>query len=236
MPTLSACFFRKAAPSWPLLPILTRSAVYPAGIILPSTLITEQRMSFGNGKGKRVSKEVLAQKNKEKNAPFLREVLRGFYMKTHPDKLAAFPEAREINEKSFQELNNFLSQLKSRPFQEQMQAGEEVDKSSVFPPAQTLNLRFYILQDVNNVSQVVPQSFMLRTTGGNCKHVVQTSLSAFFGRCGLSDVFKWDDVYWNQNFIDPEVDALLTPEFMAQKKEERKKKEHMEEWAANQRS
>jgi hypothetical protein len=32
----------------------------------------------------------------------------------------------------------------------------------------------------------------LRTTGGDCKHLVKKSLGTFFAECGLPDQFDWD--------------------------------------------
>jgi hypothetical protein len=145
--------------------------------------------SLKKGKNKfKKAAELKRAKARQKNAPLLKDVLRKFVMKVHPDRLVAHPEARAVNESSMQEFNNFITALKSRPIQESMQREnyEEVDRSTIYPKAMVAKMRFYVLAaDGKTVS---PQTLLLRTTGGMCAGPVHDTLSAFFAQCGLADV------------------------------------------------
>ena len=62
------------------------------------------------------------------------------------------------------------------------------------PPAAVRTLRFHV-QDTGGGVRVVQQ--VLRTTGGDCRKVVASSLSDLFGKLGLPRAFRWGEGAWD---------------------------------------
>lgn len=129
-------------------------------------------------------------KNKYKHKPsaddpYLKDVLRQFYKKVHPDLFGRYPELKESNEVNLQALMSLLDYMKSN--------------NSEFVPVKTEKLHFFVRTDKADHFMKVP--ITIRTTGNNCHHVVAESLSKLFTRCGLPSSFQWGDNYWDKKII-----------------------------------
>jgi hypothetical protein len=61
------------------------------------------------------------------------------------------------------------------------------------PPAGVRSLRFH-MHTSDGQTRAVTQ--VLRTTGGDCRRVVERSLSELFAQCGLPRAFRWADGDW----------------------------------------
>lgn len=125
-------------------------------------------------------------------APQLREVMRELQKQVHPDKFTMHPEAQAANQESLAVLQGFLSSVKKLQ-------GE-------YPPAGVHRLKFHIRGQNNELRQV---GTVLKTTGGDCRKLVEVSLSNLFATCGLSPIFRWDPGYWEMSEVD---DGLLKPD------------------------
>lgn len=116
----------------------------------------------------------------------LKDVLRQFLKRVHPDVFGQFPELRAKNEASMQKLMEVLAAAKS---------GEHDDQV----PAMKYDMEFFVRTDKPNAFKRVPLS--IRTTANDCKHVVGHSLSQLFGHCGLPTTFHWGDEYWDRKIV-----------------------------------
>ncbi|KAK3260137.1 hypothetical protein CYMTET_30892 [Cymbomonas tetramitiformis] len=125
-------------------------------------------------------------------APRLREVMRELQKQVHPDKFTMHPEAQAVNQESLSVLQGFLSSVKKLQ-------GE-------YPPAGVHRLKFHIRGRNDELRQV---GTVLKTTGGDCRKLVEVSLSGLFTHCGLSPIFRWDPGYWEMSEVD---DGLLKPD------------------------
>ena len=61
------------------------------------------------------------------------------------------------------------------------------------PPAAVRTLRFYLHTRSGGLRQV---AVLLRTTGGDCRRVVERSLADLFAQCGLPRAFRWGEGAW----------------------------------------
>lgn len=113
--------------------------------------------------------------------PELKSTLRKLYMKTHPDLFGQFPEQQRTNENSYKELLGVLDTIQAA--------------KNGFPPARKLVLPFY-LREKSETQEFRMATLKLRTTGGNCKALVEEALGDFFQDCGLKPGFKWPASSW----------------------------------------
>lgn len=125
-------------------------------------------------------------KNPSPKAPYLKDVLRQFQMKVHPDFFGKFPELQEKNNENLQVLMGVLSSVKS---------GE---KSELVEP-QKHDLEFFLRTDQEDHFKRVPLKLDLK--GGNSKHVLGRQLSALFKHAGLPTEFQWGEEYWNIKLV-----------------------------------
>lgn len=146
-----------------------------------SVLCPQQAVaSFGTTK-----KQPRARKFKMKpkpSDPMLKDVLRQFYKKVHPDLFGRFPELRAKNEEALQTLTGVLEMAKSS------------NKEYVEPVNH--DLEFFLRGDKPDEFLRVPIS--IRTTGNNCRHVLAEGLSTIFRHAGLPERFNWGTEYWEK--------------------------------------
>lgn len=109
--------------------------------------------------------------------PELKETLKRLFMKIHPDLFHREEEIRRTNDASFQALQEFLQGIRA------------IDLSEGYPPPRTQRLDFF-LRDAAANNGYRRVALVLRTTGGDCRSVVQRSLCSFFAECGLSAEFE----------------------------------------------
>jgi hypothetical protein len=64
--------------------------------------------------------------------------------------------------------------------------------SEAYPPAQTLDLPFYIRAE-DEFRQI---SLRLELNGGDCADLIESELGAFFGQLGLATEFNWSIYTW----------------------------------------
>ena len=115
-------------------------------------------------------------------APPLSKVMRMFVARVHPDKFGAYPKEQQVNEQSLSELTGFLSNV-SNPEER-------------FAPAQKISMEFYI-HGSDDGSPLNKIDFKLRTTGGDCKRLVQRQLTELFQTAGVPKPdFTWDEKFW----------------------------------------
>lgn len=119
-------------------------------------------------------------------APPLSKVMRLFVARVHPDKFGAYPKEQQVNEQSLSELTGFLSNV-SNPEER-------------FAPAQKISMEFYIYGSDDGGGGGNPLNkidFKLRTTGGDCKRLVQRQLTELFQTAGVPKPdFTWDEKFW----------------------------------------
>jgi len=110
----------------------------------------------------------------------LRATMRRLAFLVHPDRFSALPAAAAQNADSLTLLNGLLATVqKSR---------------DSHPPAAVRTLRFTLLAADGSTREV--QS-VLRTTGGDCRRVVERALGDLFEQCGLPRAFRWSDGDWD---------------------------------------
>jgi len=115
--------------------------------------------------------------------PPLQHTLRKFYLKVHPDLFTHYPTQKHVNQESFSRFQAFLDDVR--------------DKNTAPPRAGLHAYRFYLKTKDDGLFQEV--ALELRTTGGDCRNVVQRSLEGFFKQCGLPEKFIWAEGDWNYN-------------------------------------
>lgn len=119
----------------------------------------------------------------EDSDPALKDVMRKFMIRIHPDLFSRFPDLQRENEQSLQALLEVLGQAKTGTYEDHL-------------PVVKKTLVFYVRTDTENHFKKVRCD--LRTTGNNCQHVVAKSLSELFSHCGLPTRFRWGDEYWGR--------------------------------------
>jgi len=122
--------------------------------------------------------------------PLFKDVFRKFMTKVHPDLFSKFPELREQNESSTQQLQEILGQAKSGQHETEM-------------PVTRRDLVFFVRTDSADHYRRIP--FELRTTGSNCRHVLGRAMGQLFGQCGLPAEFRWGPEYWERTVYRPET-------------------------------
>lgn len=128
--------------------------------------------------------------------------MKKFYIRTHPDLFENHPEKKEVNERSLQQLNEILNQLK--------------DDSEGYPPQQHLILPFYC-RVVGSDDEFEEKSMRLSTTGGSCRTSVGKFIGNFFGELGFEKEFSWGKNFWKT----PLLEEVLQEEEAEKKAEER---------------
>ena len=98
----------------------------------------------------------------------------------HPDRFPGKLAAQaEVNAVSLAALQGLLSTVQK-------------SKDS-HPPAQIQRLAFHVHASNGGTRRV---EVLLKTTGGNCKAVVERSLAGLFGQLGLPPAFRWGSGDW----------------------------------------
>eukprot|EP00753_Platysulcus_tardus_P007283 PLAT15031.1.p1 GENE.PLAT15031.1~~PLAT15031.1.p1 ORF type:complete len:185 (+),score=53.56 PLAT15031.1:31-585(+) len=122
--------------------------------------------------------------------PQFSRVWKQFSKKVHPDLFRAHETAGDQNADSFQVLQSVLNDIKALSISD----GQD---DAAYPAAATHNLHFYLWPPVGDPPQFQQVKAVVRTTGGDCRSIVQSDLSALFRAAGL-DVpsFEWDKRYW----------------------------------------
>eukprot|EP00298_Acanthocystis_sp_HF-20_P004277 c14620_g1_i1.p1 GENE.c14620_g1_i1~~c14620_g1_i1.p1 ORF type:complete len:213 (-),score=57.90 c14620_g1_i1:28-666(-) len=116
--------------------------------------------------------------------PLLSEVIRNFVRLVHPDRFANYPELHDVNQRSLMALNEFIQHIKTK-----------VDDDHRYPAAAHQELTFYVTTEQG----IRKLPVVLKTTGGNCQHVIKSTFQSMFARCGLPDDFEWDEAFWKEN-------------------------------------
>lgn len=98
----------------------------------------------------------------------------------HPDRFPDAPDARDANAVSLSYLQGLLSTVQRA--------------RDVHPPAAVQRLTFHLREGDPQRIRVVQH--VVRTTGGDCRAVVQRSLSELFSKCGLPAEFRWGTGDW----------------------------------------
>ena len=132
-------------------------------------------------------------------------MLKRFYLKVHPDKFAQYPAISESNNESFQKLQSFFEEL------------AEAVKGKRFPVSRAHSLVFYIWTTKGELVEsgiTIPKAIankpasqkvmrrlhtLLRTSGGDCKHMVQKTLAELFRKAGINDSWVWEENYWKHH-------------------------------------
>lgn len=112
--------------------------------------------------------------------PPLQQTLRKFYLRVHPDLFTHHPTQKHVNQESFSRFQAFLDEVR--------------DQTTAPPRAGLHAYRFYLKTKEEGKFQEV--ALELRTTGGDCRNVVQRSLEGFFKQCGLPERFTWAESDW----------------------------------------
>jgi hypothetical protein len=136
-------------------------------------------------------------------------VLKKFFLKVHPDRYAQYPEISKTNNESFQSLQSFLQHISS------------VTENGA-PPAKCQQLIFYTWAPqqqhhhhhqknshhvLTDPAQPEPAPKLrriavnLRTSGGDCRHLVYKTLTDMFGQADLATEFSWGDAYWSDGKV-----------------------------------
>ena len=99
------------------------------------------------------------------------------YLSTSRQAPRNHPDEADHNDVSFRELNALMSSLK---------------KTAEFHPAVRKTITFHLQQD----DELVQVPLRLRTSGGECRHSITTSLEDFFAKCGFGSQFTWPKEYF----------------------------------------
>jgi hypothetical protein len=111
--------------------------------------------------------------------PQLRETMRRLAFLVHPDRFAGQPAAAEENAASLAALQGLLSTVQKQ--------------KDGHPPAAIHRLGFHVHAAEGGTRRV---SATLKTTGGNCKAVVERGLGELFSKLGLPPSFRWAAGDW----------------------------------------
>ena len=126
-------------------------------------------------------------------------------LQVHPDLFAQHPEQQECNDASFQRLMVREGRCCSVPFSHithlldssLLEQGffDSIKKNSeAYPPAQTLQLPFYVREQGGDGFRKL--SLRLDLNGGDCAGTVESDLGAFFEELGLESEFDWGVYTW----------------------------------------
>eukprot|EP00461_Guttulinopsis_vulgaris_P000657 UN00657 len=108
--------------------------------------------------------------------------MRHLYKKIHPDLMMAYPQQREVNDKSLSVLQAFLSALK------------DSDGNEKYPVLRNASIPFYLRTSTPGHFQHV--ELLLHSEATLNKKLIEQQLSGFFKTVGVGGVFKWDDEYF----------------------------------------
>jgi len=111
--------------------------------------------------------------------PELRETMRKLAFLVHPDRFSGAPAAAEENATSLAALQGLLSTVQK--------------SKDGHPPAAVQRLRFHLHAAEGGTRRV---EAVLRTTGGDCRGVVERGLGELFGKLGLAPAFRWGAGDW----------------------------------------
>ena len=116
--------------------------------------------------------------SKKPKKPLLKEVMRKFYIRIHPDLFQRYPIVAKTNEESFSSLMEFFNTL----------------KEGALPEKQTLDLPFFMRTKIEGKFDEV--YLTISTSGGVCHNKVKKDLSAFFkGMNGFIALFDHSNFY-----------------------------------------
>ncbi|KNC83004.1 hypothetical protein SARC_04727 [Sphaeroforma arctica JP610] len=97
-----------------------------------------------------------------------------------------FPKQKKQNETSLQKLLSFIDEIKS---------------TDSFPSRQTLLLTFEIPRGRSGAFKTI--NLKIRTSGGDCRRVVEDSILQCFNECDLNiKKLTWHEKYWNPKLPD----------------------------------
>jgi hypothetical protein len=125
------------------------------------------------------SKRQFKPKAAEPDVPELRATMRKLAFLVHPDRFSKLPAAAEENAVSLAALQGLLTTVQKQ--------------KDGHPPASIQRLRFHVYE---SGSQTRTVELLLKTTGGDCRSVVQRSLGQLFSSVGLPPNFRWGTGDW----------------------------------------
>ena len=138
--------------------------------------------SFGRGI-RRFAKRAKAGRSSDSpladELPELRTTMRRLAFLVHPDRFPDTPDAAAVNASSLSYLQGLLSTVQKA--------------RDSHPPASVQRLKFHLRDGEQRVRLV---EHTVRTTGGDCRAVVQRSLGELFTKCGLPADFRWGTGDW----------------------------------------
>lgn len=120
-------------------------------------------------------------------------LLRQFYKLSHPDLLrASNSQLADINDQSWQTLNNVLSTIKT---------------VNTYPPRMKRSIPFYI-RSKDAESGYKPIILTISTGGGDCKKQFGATMRKFFVDAGISKdgMFSWGKEYFPTEVYGKKVD------------------------------
>mmetsp|Transcript_55165 Transcript_55165/g.108959 ORF Transcript_55165/g.108959 Transcript_55165/m.108959 type:complete len:175 (+) Transcript_55165:56-580(+) len=126
--------------------------------------------------------------------PKFAELLRKFYKLTHPDLLrASSPELADINDQSWQTLNNVLSTIKT---------------VNAYPPRMKQSIPFHMRSQESD-SGYKPVVLTISTGGGDCKKQFGVTMKNFFKASGISPDGNF---IWGKEYFPTEVYGKIEEE------------------------
>lgn len=153
---------------------------------LKKTVITNLHLqSFGTKSKKRVHYSKIQSIIDNDAIIDFKTLMRKFYIKAHPDLLKSTNlEASEVNDRSFQELNNVISTIKG---------------NVEYPPMMNRFIPFYIFSE--DRIAITMHKLNLKTAGGDSRKQLMKCFSGFFQAIGL--LGSNEDFRWNEEFFPP---------------------------------
>lgn len=163
------------------------------GVSCQPSIMTSQAMSTARQRGGRKRAGLAPRWRHQADGdggahPLLQQTLRKFYLRVHPDLFTHYPKQKDVNQESFSRFQAFLDDVR--------------DKDTAPPRAGLHSYRFFLKTKEDGRFQEV--ALELRTTGGDCRNLVQRSLEAFFKECGLPEKFVWAEGDWDYSLEDAE--------------------------------
>ena len=135
------------------------------------------------------------------------QLVKLFYKKSHPDLIRhASPEYADVNNTSFQQLNEVLSTIKS------------TNLNNEYPPIMNKSISFYMRKDASEMESIISNSttataesnstinefkqviLTLKTSGGYCRTALYQSFQSFFYQTKLLNESQGERFVWGKDY------------------------------------
>jgi len=127
-----------------------------------------------------------------KAKPTLKDVLKKFYLLVHPDFFQANPKEKEVNQKSLQNLSNYLSQWRKQIM-------------DPYEPVKKIPFTFYLKQDDKSELKQITGACLLNSSSQAAKQ----SLYELFSQAGLTSEFILGDFTDDIVYDEQDVKSYL---------------------------